>query len=60
MRRGMSEEQYVIAYSHMQRRQLAFKLARQKEMRERLAGVAAGKAWNVDMAGRKAAKGGKP
>ena len=56
----MSEEQYVIAYSHMQRRQLAFKLARQKEMRERLAGVAAGKAWNVDMAARKAAKGGKP
>jgi ABC-type branched-subunit amino acid transport system substrate-binding protein len=55
----MSEGQYVVAYSYGQRMQLALKLARQREMRERLAGVAAGKAWNADMVARKAAKGGK-
>lgn len=59
MRRGMSEGQYVVAYSYGQRMQLALKLARQWQMRERLAGVAAGKAWNADMVARKAAKGGK-
>lgn len=55
----MSEGQYVIAYSYGQRMQLALKLARQKEMRERLASAAAGRAWNSDMAARRAAKGGK-
>lgn len=55
----MSEGQYVIAYSHAQRIVLSRNLAKQKEMRERLASVEAGKAWNADMAARKAAKGGK-
>ena len=59
MRRGMSEGQYVIAYSYGQRMQLALKVARQREMRERLASAAAGRAWNSDMAARRAAKGGK-
>lgn len=53
----MSQGQYLTLYRLAQAQKLAIKLAQQKELRERLAGVAAAKAWNADMAARKASKG---
>lgn len=56
----MSQGQYLALYRLGQAQNLAIKLAQQKELRERLARVAAAKAWNADMAARKAVKGGDP
>lgn len=53
----MSQGQYLALYRLAQAQKLAVRLANQKELRDRLAGVAAGKAWNANMAARKVAKG---